>query len=809
MNARLRVCCIVLGLAWLATLATGCGPQGSDAKQGAEAANQSAPQVVPVDQPKPDFAVTDVNLAANDLGGGIEELTGVYGPGFLGRRLVDGLPEPTWKIGPAASLPAASLPAVTYPQEAVFSFYERHPALVGAVAIALPADASLAPLEVEVWTSMESPTEGFTRAAAAQMATQPGEQVFLFPPVEARFVKLRVLSGASPDGLEIAELRVLEAARDGYVPLAARAPGVRHWKGSPREAAQRGLEWLQQAGGVWIQQNGCFGCHVQAQVLMGQRVAHDQGYRVNEGSMRALFNHLKGQATWGSWWHPSYSATAFGAMGTTHAMAVLGVEGDRDYPYTDKGFHGEMTSRLLASQLEDGSFPVDEVNPPIVQGRFMTTGNYLVAIEWAADRMDDTKLDAVAERALAWIASNEPETTQDKIFKIIALMHYGTPDQKRSAWSVVETLATEQQPDGGWKENAASAGSNAIATGQVLYAFKQAGISIHGEMFRHGVDFLLGHEVNDPESLDNGSWAAMNTASETPSGYAHTMWAVIGLAGAYGTDPTGALQIVRQHGDRPPARTLEIILDVSGSMNARLESGTRWTIALAVLEEVVAALPEDLHVGLRVYGHRHASKSKETCSDIELVVPLEKLDRERIVAAAAQLRPRGETPLVRSVLLAAEDLRAAGGGAVILITDGEESCKGDLQAAADELRTFGLPLTLNIVGFTVTGQTTAAELGTLAASTGGHYYGAQDGSQLSRAVLLAALQRLPYDVLDAEGQVLASGQTSGLSRELPPGSYRLRIEALGQVLEEPLTIVPDQTTTLGLAVEGDQFVIRR
>ncbi len=60
-----------------------------------------------------------------------------------------------------------------------------------------------------------------------------------------------------------------------------RAPIVKHWKGSPREGAQRGLDWLQQAGPVWIKTNGCFGCHVQAQVLMGQAGSLKHGYRVN------------------------------------------------------------------------------------------------------------------------------------------------------------------------------------------------------------------------------------------------------------------------------------------------------------------------------------------------------------------------------------------------------------------------------------------------------------------------------------------------------------------------------------------------
>jgi hypothetical protein len=583
------------------------------------------------------------------------------------------------------------------------------------------------------------------------------------------------------------------------------------WKGSPREAAQRGLDWLQQAAPDWAAKTGCFGCHVQSQVLMGQAVAREQGYRINMRSVRALDDHVRSQASWGSWWSPTASASVFGAMGIAYGADILGIVSDSGlpgvHPYS-KGVLIESSDQLVRSQDTSGAFPLDLVEPPIIQGQFMTTANALVALERAAAHYADPRYRQSADRGLAWIAANDPETTQDKIFKVIALMHYGTPDQKRSAWSVVEMLTTEQQSDGGWKESAASDGSNAIATGQVLYAFKQAGVSIHSPMFRRGVDYLLTNQVNDPVP-DNGLWHAVHTVSKRPSAFAHTMWAVIGLAGAYGVDPTGALQIVRHQGDTPPSPNLEIVLDVSGSMNTKLGESTRWKTALDVLRDVVGDLPEDLKVALRVYGHRYSSKSAETCKDSELLVPLVKLDRDRILKTASRLRPRGETPLIRSVLQTVGDLRAAGGGSVILITDGEESCKGDAKAAAAELKASGLAVTLNVVGFTLTGAAVEAELGTLAASTGGRYYGAQDGEQLSRAVKLAALQRLPYDILDASGTVLASGQTSELSRELPPGTYRIRIDAMGQILEEPLTIVADQTTTLGLGVEGDRFVIRR
>jgi len=767
-------------------------------RQGGEPSSKDAPAA---EQPAP---APNANVAAADMGGAVEELTGNFGPGFTGRRLIDGLLDPTWRWSEAYK-------DVPYPQEAVISFFERQPALIRALTIVLPESATAAPKDIEVWTAMDEAAARYTKVATAALEARSGEQTVSFSPVEARFVKLRILSGAVKEALEIAEVRVIEAARPGYTPLFVRAPLVKFWKGSPREAAQRGLDWLQHAAPTWAKANNCFGCHVQSQVLMGQAVALKHGYRVNMRSVRALDDHIRGQNSWGAWFAGSDSATVFGAMGVAYAADLLGIKSDKGMPGAHPYSAGLLlvsADALLAKQAQDGALPVDHPEPPIIQGQFMTTADALVSIERAAVQSGDPKYQQAAERAVTWLAAHEPETNQDKIFKVIALMHYGTPDQKRTAWSVVETLAAEQQADGGWKENAAADGSNAIATGQVLYAFKQAGVSIHAPMFRRGVDYLLQHQVNDP-TPDNGLWSATHTASKRPSAFAHTMWAVIGLAGAYGTDPTGALQVVRQQGDKPPTRNLEIVLDVSGSMNTKLDTSTRWKTALDVLKEVVDALPDDLNVGLRVYGHRYSSKSAQTCTDTELVVPIAKLDRGRILTTASRLRPRGETPLIRSVVQTIGDLRAAGGGSVILITDGEESCKGDAKAAAAELQASGLNVTLNIVGFTLTGETVEAELGALAGSTGGRYYGAQDGSQLSRAVMLAALQRLPYDVLDGSGRVLVSGQASELSHELPPGRYRIQVHALEQVLEAPVTIVPDQVTSLAIGIDGDRFAIRR
>ena len=198
----------------------------------------------------PPAKTTTINVAAEAVGGEVEALTGQVGPGFSGRKLIDGMTARTWKLAAP----------VTYPQEAVFSFFERQPALVSEVDVVLPDDASLAPRDVEVWTSAaDTPDAGFVQVAQSTLEARPGTQTIAFPAMNARFVKLRVLSGASPKGLEIGDVRVLEAARDGYGALFTRRPDATSWHGSPREAGQLGLDWLQQAASDWPKQNLCFG----------------------------------------------------------------------------------------------------------------------------------------------------------------------------------------------------------------------------------------------------------------------------------------------------------------------------------------------------------------------------------------------------------------------------------------------------------------------------------------------------------------------------------------------------------------------
>ena len=309
----------------------------------------------------------------------------------------------------------------------------------------------------------------------------------------------------------------------------------------------------------------------------------------------------------------------------------------------------------------------------------------------------------------------------------------------------------------------------------------------------------------------------VTTSANTPA-TAHTL-AIKGVDAAGKTNvlclnlverTTGGLNITTDLQARKPNRNLEIILDESGSMKERLGKSTRIDTARTVLKSVLGKIPDDFNVGLRLYGHRYGSRQKETCTDSELVVPVTKLDRNAILSIVGRTNPRGETPLVYSVLRTIDDLKPVGGGAVILITDGEESCGGNAVAAAKQLKDSGLDVRLDIVGFTLQGKAVQQTLTTFASATGGHFYSAQDGEALSRALLLAAIERLPYVVYDAAGTQVAKGEAGGPPEELPPGRYKVVMTAGDQqVTSDGVVISSGRDTTLKVSLTGDRFVVTK
>jgi Ca-activated chloride channel family protein len=257
-------------------------------------------------------------------------------------------------------------------------------------------------------------------------------------------------------------------------------------------------------------------------------------------------------------------------------------------------------------------------------------------------------------------------------------------------------------------------------------------------------------------------------------------------------------------------KNLLIILDLSGSMNLPLGKSTRIGTARQVLRDVLQRVPNDFNVGLRLYGHRYGSKQKETCTDSELKVPVAPLDRDAILKIVDTTRPRGETPLVYSVLQAINDLKSAGGGSVALITDGEESCGGNFDSARDTIRASGLDFRLSIVGFTLKAQQAQRQLGALASATGGAYYTAADGPSLSRALVAATINRFPYTVFDQSGKAVAHGEAGDNGQELTAGDYKVVVQAGDeQLVLDRVSMTVAGSAAVRVTRKGDRFTLER
>ncbi|MCK4415064.1 MAG: VWA domain-containing protein [Candidatus Eisenbacteria sp.] len=181
------------------------------------------------------------------------------------------------------------------------------------------------------------------------------------------------------------------------------------------------------------------------------------------------------------------------------------------------------------------------------------------------------------------------------------------------------------------------------------------------------------------------------------------------------------------------------ILDASGSMWGDAGGETKIAAARRVLGEIVPALPAEITTGLTVYGHRH----KGDCGDVEIILPAGNADRDALIERAAEISPKGKTPIAASIRTVVEALKSREAETtIILISDGKETCDADPCAVVADLKATGIQFVLHVVGFDVT-EEERDELACLAAAGGGRYFGAPDAG-----TLLAAFESVEEELIE-------------------------------------------------------------
>jgi hypothetical protein len=177
-------------------------------------------------------------------------------------------------------------------------------------------------------------------------------------------------------------------------------------------------------------------------------------------------------------------------------------------------------------------------------------------------------------------------------------------------------------------------------------------------------------------------------------------------------------------------RAIAMVMDASGSMNARLPNGeTRIDVAKRAIKGVATLVPPQAQLSLRLYGAQSAS-SQKNCQDTNLAVPSGPAGAAGgpISKSIDALKAQGYTPIAYSLGQVERDFPAdAKERVVVLVSDGKETCQGDPVLAARALATKGI--TVHTVGFIVD---TAArmQLQAIATATGGTYFDAPVGPEL-------------------------------------------------------------------------------
>lgn len=750
------------------------------------------------------------NLALPALGGAIVSTS--YNVGNDAFRLVDGDPAREWRSRDGS-----------FPQDIVFAVRGDAVALIDRMVLASARPSPAAPKVVSVLVSLDSPAEGFEEVGRFTLENIAGDQTLRIQR-RARFVKLRILENFGLAWLnDLGEVQLIEGGEPGYESLLWRRAETQ-----PRHAATAaGGGTTTDGGAAAEQEKNDDAAHANRLDLGGavtgriEPVGENDYFTVSipgpdrsmltvdlsgRPNIRTSLDLVDARGTTVKRFDPArvrHQETAFSwlvdpgeyTLRLTQPPASLVVVWDTS---------GSMKGRVTDLQRAVEGF-LDQVSPAerVNLIRFSNAG-------WTLDRPD--------------IETLLPEFTNDRQrLKKAAEGKFeadgGTPfyDAVAKAASLLDGVqgnrAIVVMTDG------EDSGSK-LERHEFWQLLQDKGIRLYtiglGEIDRYSARLgasparLLGHA----SFVTNGRSFFSRNSTDLARFY-RDISEELRKTSAYRlkvarSRAMGTLD-VRVTGDRitavaAPAQ-IELILDASGSMKRVIGGRTMIDTAKTVLSDIVRQLPDDMHVALRVYGHRVREGQSGACQDSQLVLPFARLNRDALLAKIRDVRALGTTPIAYSLQQVAADVgRTPGEKMIVLVTDGKEECGGDPKAAVAALMGQGINVRLNVVGFALADAALKAELRGLAEQTRGQFVEAKDARSL-RAAIEQSLA-VAYDVLDGSGGHIGAGVTGQAGIAVPEGVYTVRVRAEKPVDIARVRIEAQRTTTVELKKEGRELGVR-
>lgn len=178
---------------------------------------------------------------------------------------------------------------------------------------------------------------------------------------------------------------------------------------------------------------------------------------------------------------------------------------------------------------------------------------------------------------------------------------------------------------------------------------------------------------------------------------------------------------------------IEYLIDASNGMMQPWRDGSepKFASVQRVLPVHWQFVAPEAHLGLRVYGHRYPATDSQSCSDVELLLPIQQWTAQQMTDALLQIAARGMDCQARALSEAYGDFQFVKGrrNAVILISEAGDTCGGNpLQVVQSYLET-GITLPIHVVALEPDAQH-QTEFQSISRKSGGRYFEVHNAQQL-------------------------------------------------------------------------------
>lgn len=178
------------------------------------------------------------------------------------------------------------------------------------------------------------------------------------------------------------------------------------------------------------------------------------------------------------------------------------------------------------------------------------------------------------------------------------------------------------------------------------------------------------------------------------------------------------------------------IVDFSNSMNERLGHRTKLDIALSTMKETLQQLPQNVEVGLRVYGHRTGFTPRQSCTASQLISPIQANNAINVYSKLNSLNAVGWTPITYSLKQAAyvDFADTTSKKRIILISDGGENCDESPCDFIIELMKYRDDIRIDVIALAIGDQDANNQLKCVALVTSGRFYNANTAAELQNSL---------------------------------------------------------------------------